>query len=92
MRWLVASPASSRDARKESGCAVFLDGELAGAYGAQDGLYLRAPFLQGSPNQGMRSISGPRNDTATASPRLKPLRGSFPTSRADRDGGEVKST
>lgn len=29
---------------KEAGCAVFLDRQLAGAYGAAEGLYDRGPF------------------------------------------------
>ena len=32
---------------KDSGCAVFVDRQLAGAYGAQEGLYVRPPFIAG---------------------------------------------
>jgi gluconate 2-dehydrogenase gamma chain len=45
---------------KDSGCAVFIDRQLAGPYGAQDGLYLRPPFMKGSVNQGPQSQGGPR--------------------------------
>jgi gluconate 2-dehydrogenase gamma chain len=45
---------------KESGSAVFIDRQLAGPYGAQDGLYLRPPFLSGAKNQGHQSEAGPR--------------------------------
>jgi len=45
---------------KDSGCAVFIDRQLAGPYGQQDGLYLRPPFQQGMKNQGSQSRGGPR--------------------------------
>jgi gluconate 2-dehydrogenase gamma chain len=45
---------------KDSGCAVFVDRQLAGAYGAQEGLYLRPPFIAGGRNQGAQSEGGPR--------------------------------
>src|SRR5271154_4665077 len=44
---------------KDSGCAVFVDRQLAGAYGAQEGLYVRAPFIAGSESQGPQSEGGP---------------------------------
>lgn len=47
---------------KESGCAVFLDRQLAGPYGRQDGLYVRPPFLKGARNQGRQSEKGPAQD------------------------------
>jgi len=45
---------------KDSGCAVFIDRQLAGPYGQQDGLYLRPPFQPGARNQGHQSEAGPR--------------------------------
>jgi gluconate 2-dehydrogenase gamma chain len=33
---------------REAGCAVFIDRQLAGPYGRQDGLYIRPPFLTGT--------------------------------------------
>jgi gluconate 2-dehydrogenase gamma chain len=45
---------------KEAGCAIFVDRQLAGPYGAQDGLYLRPPFMKGGVNQGPQSEGGPR--------------------------------
>jgi gluconate 2-dehydrogenase gamma chain len=44
---------------KESGCAVFLDRQLAGPYGRRDGLYLKPPFEDGGKNQGSQSPTGP---------------------------------
>ncbi|MBR0858304.1 gluconate 2-dehydrogenase subunit 3 family protein [Bradyrhizobium liaoningense] len=44
---------------KDSGCAVFLDRQLAGPYGHQDGLYVKPPFLKGAKNQGHQSDKGP---------------------------------
>jgi gluconate 2-dehydrogenase gamma chain len=44
---------------KDAGCAVFIDRQLAGPYGRQDGLYLRPPFQAGLKNQGAQSAAGP---------------------------------
>ena len=44
---------------KEAGCAVFIDRQLAGPYGRQEGLYLRPPFQAGAKNQGRQSEKGP---------------------------------
>ena len=44
---------------KDSGCAVFVDRQLAGPYGRQDGLYTRPPFQPGAKNQGPQSDTGP---------------------------------
>ena len=40
---------------KDAGCAVFIDRQLAGAYGDSRGLYMRPPFTDGAPNQGRQS-------------------------------------
>jgi gluconate 2-dehydrogenase gamma chain len=40
---------------KDIGCAVFIDRQLAGPYGAAEGLYWGAPFQQGTPQQGPQS-------------------------------------
>jgi gluconate 2-dehydrogenase gamma chain len=47
---------------KDSGCAVFLDRQLAGPYGRRDGLYVRPPFLKGTRSQGNQSEKGPAQD------------------------------
>jgi gluconate 2-dehydrogenase gamma chain len=47
---------------KDSGCAVFVDRQLAGPYGRQDGLYVRPPFLKGAKNQGQQSEKGPAQE------------------------------
>ena len=44
---------------KVAGCAVFVDRQLAGPYGRQDGLYVQPPFHAGTPNQGSQSEAGP---------------------------------
>jgi gluconate 2-dehydrogenase gamma chain len=44
---------------KDSGCAVFVDRQLAGPYGRQDGLYIRPPFQTGTKSQGPQSEAGP---------------------------------
>ncbi len=40
---------------KDCGCAVFIDRQLAGAYGSRSGLYMSPPFGQGTPEQGLQS-------------------------------------
>jgi gluconate 2-dehydrogenase gamma chain len=44
---------------KDAGCAVFIDAQLAGAYGLQQGLYAQPPFAQGAKNQGPQYKDGP---------------------------------
>jgi gluconate 2-dehydrogenase gamma chain len=44
---------------KDAGCVVFLDRQLAGAYGSAEGLYDRAPFIQGIEQQGPQSSKTP---------------------------------
>src|SRR6202030_163177 len=40
---------------KDAGCAVFIDRQLAGPYGSARGLYMRPPFVDGTPQQGPQS-------------------------------------
>jgi gluconate 2-dehydrogenase gamma chain len=40
---------------KDAGCAVFIDHQLAGPYGKAEGLYMRGPFVNGTPQQGDQS-------------------------------------
>lgn len=40
---------------KDAGCAVFIDRQLAGPYGSSQGLYMRPPFADGTPEQGNQS-------------------------------------
>ena len=47
---------------KESGSAIFIDRQLAGGYGEQEGHYLLPPFMRGLKNQGPQSECGPRKD------------------------------
>jgi gluconate 2-dehydrogenase gamma chain len=44
---------------KDAGCALFVDRQLAGSYGRQDGLYVSPPFLNGMKQQGSQSEGGP---------------------------------
>jgi gluconate 2-dehydrogenase gamma chain len=44
---------------KDSGCAVYLDRQLAGPYGRNDGHYNRPPFVPGAKQQGVQSKDGP---------------------------------
>jgi len=40
---------------KDAGCAAFIDRQLAGPYGNAQGLYMRGPFADGTPEQGLQS-------------------------------------
>jgi gluconate 2-dehydrogenase gamma chain len=44
---------------KDSGCAVFIDRQLAGPYGSSEGLYVSGPFRDGTPQQGPQSSLTP---------------------------------
>ena len=51
---------------KDAGCAVYLDRQLAGPYGHNEGLYVRPPFQNGAKNQGPQSEAGPAQQYRTA--------------------------
>jgi gluconate 2-dehydrogenase gamma chain len=44
---------------KDAGCAVFIDRQLAGAYGRSAGLYMQPPFLPGVKTQGYQMPESP---------------------------------
>lgn len=44
---------------KDAGCALFIDRQLAGPYGSSRGLYMRPPFMDGTPQQGKQSALTP---------------------------------
>jgi gluconate 2-dehydrogenase gamma chain len=44
---------------KDAGCAIFIDRQLAGPYGSAQGLYMRPPFTEGTPQQGSQSPNTP---------------------------------
>ena len=46
---------------KDAGCAVFIDRQLAGPYGHQEGLYASGPFHAGAKAQGPQSPVDPRD-------------------------------
>ncbi|WP_018917576.1 gluconate 2-dehydrogenase subunit 3 family protein [Vreelandella zhanjiangensis] len=45
---------------KDAGCAVFIDRQLAGAYGGSERLYMHGPFQDGTPEQGDQSALTPQ--------------------------------
>jgi gluconate 2-dehydrogenase gamma chain len=55
----IIPPDADTPGGKDSGCAVFIDRQLAGPYGKQDGLYISPPFQAGAKNQGSQSKDGP---------------------------------
>jgi gluconate 2-dehydrogenase gamma chain len=44
---------------KDAGCVVFLDRQLAGPYGHNEGLYMGPPFQAGTASQGLQSQTSP---------------------------------
>ncbi len=44
---------------KDAGCAVYIDRQLASAYGRSADLYMKGPFLPGTPMQGNQSANPP---------------------------------
>jgi gluconate 2-dehydrogenase gamma chain len=58
----IIPPDSETPGGKDSGCAVFVDRQLAGPYGRQEGLYVRPPFQAGAKNQGHQSEKGPAQE------------------------------
>ena len=44
---------------KDAGCATFIDGQLAGPFGAARGLYMVGPFEPGTPQQGIQAQATP---------------------------------
>jgi gluconate 2-dehydrogenase gamma chain len=44
---------------KETGCAVFIDQQLAGPYGRAEGLFMQPPFAQGLVSQGLQTPDAP---------------------------------
>ncbi|WP_312038166.1 gluconate 2-dehydrogenase subunit 3 family protein [Rhizobium lusitanum] len=45
---------------KDAGCAIFIDRQLAGSYGSSERLYMKGPFVPGTPEQGDQSALVPR--------------------------------
>jgi len=44
---------------KDTGCAIFIDRQLAGPYGRAEGLYTRPPFMPGAATQGYQLPDSP---------------------------------
>jgi gluconate 2-dehydrogenase gamma chain len=55
----IIPPDAETPGGKDAGCAIFIDRQLAGPYGRQEGLYLRPPFLKGVKQQGPQDEAGP---------------------------------
>ena len=53
-------PDESGPGGKDAGCAVFIDRQLAGAFGDARALYMRPPFMAGTPSQGFQSSIMPK--------------------------------
>jgi gluconate 2-dehydrogenase gamma chain len=53
-------PDQSGPGGKDAGCAVFIDRQLAGAFGDSRALYMQPPFAAGTPSQGPQSPLVPR--------------------------------
>jgi gluconate 2-dehydrogenase gamma chain len=62
----IIPPDADTPGGKDAGCAVFIDRQVAGPYGRQDGLYTSPPFLKGFPQQGPQSETGPAQQYRTA--------------------------
>ena len=54
-------PDESGPGGKAAGCALFIDRQLAGAYGDARMLYMRPPFANGTPSQGVQSPVVPKD-------------------------------
>src|SRR5580700_5657868 len=54
-------PDKSGPGGKEAGCAVFIDRQLAGAFGDSRDLFMRAPFMPGTISQGPQSPLVPKD-------------------------------
>jgi gluconate 2-dehydrogenase gamma chain len=44
---------------KDAGCAIYVDRQLAGPYGHNEGHYVQPPFMHGTKQQGPQSAKGP---------------------------------
>jgi gluconate 2-dehydrogenase gamma chain len=53
-------PDKSGPGGKDAGCAVFIDRQLAGAFGDSRDLFMRPPFAKGTPRQGPQSSIVPQ--------------------------------
>jgi gluconate 2-dehydrogenase gamma chain len=55
----IIPPDADTPGGKDAGCAIFVDRQLAGPYGRNEGLYNRSPFLKGAKQQGPQDAAGP---------------------------------
>jgi gluconate 2-dehydrogenase gamma chain len=61
----IIPPDSETQGGRDAGCAIFVDRQLAGPYGRQEGLYVRPPFLKGVKQQGPQDEAGPARQYRT---------------------------
>jgi gluconate 2-dehydrogenase gamma chain len=52
-------PDDGKPGGKQAGCAVFIDRQLIGSYGAAERFYMRPPFAAGTPQQGTQTQFSP---------------------------------
>ncbi|HEU0072114.1 MAG TPA: gluconate 2-dehydrogenase subunit 3 family protein [Alphaproteobacteria bacterium] len=52
-------PDDGKPGGKQAGCAIFIDRQLSGSYGAAERFYMRPPFAQGQATQGTQSQYSP---------------------------------
>lgn len=81
----IIPPDSETPGGKDAGCAVFLDRQLAGPYGRQDGLYVRPPFHKGAKNQGHQSENGPAQEYRRGLAALQAFCKAQPSGKAFHD-------
>jgi gluconate 2-dehydrogenase gamma chain len=55
----IIPPDAETPGGKDTGCAVFVDRQLAGPYGHREGHYNRPPFMHGTKQQGEQGEAGP---------------------------------
>jgi len=55
----IIPPDAQTPGGKDAGCAVFIDRQLAGPYGRQEGLYELPPFMKGIKEQGPQTAQTP---------------------------------
>jgi len=59
-------PSDDGPGGKQAGCAVFIDRQLQGGFGDSRRLYMRPPFANGTPSQGMQSSILPKERYRTS--------------------------
>lgn len=58
----IIPPDSKTPGGKDAGCAIYVDRQLAGPYGHNEGHFVQPPFMHGTKQQGAQSAKGPAQD------------------------------